>query len=150
MDLGEAFMGLFEETGEGLAAGALAFVVGAVEEGVDVGAKVLELLIEAGVDGIDVGAGIEPERDTALVGDDNDPETGLIELGNGLCDAREELKFIPAPDVVTFGHFAIDDAIAIEEDRFKGLGVAFELDGHDRASITTESGDEERERRRVR
>lgn len=108
----------------------------AVEKGVDVCAAKSELLIETQVDGIEIRAGVQAERDAALIGNNEGTHTGLIELCNGLRHTGEELKFIPTGNVVAFREFAVDDTVTIKKDRFNGLRAVLEVGVHDRASIT--------------
>jgi len=121
-DFGEVDLGLLKETGERFAAIAFALIVRAEVEAVDVGAGLSETLIQLDMDVIHVGGSVESEGDAALVGDNKDSKTGLIELGNRFWNAREQVEMLPAGDVLAFRHFAVDDAVAVEENRVQVLG----------------------------
>ena len=122
---------LFEEAGQRFAAVALAPVMRAEVKAVDVSAGDRQLSLELAVYGVHVRRGVEAEGDAALIGDDEDPESGLIETGDGLRHAGQEFELLPAGDVLAFGHFVVDDAVAIEKDgtesvaRLGGFGVVF-------------------------
>ncbi len=128
---------LIEEAGKRLAAVALGFVVWAEVEGVDVGVMSAEVLLEGCVDVEHVRRGVEAECDSALIGDDDDAESGAIELRDRVRHAGQRLEFAGGSDVTAFGHLAIEDAIAVEEDGVQGAGqnAVFEV-GH-AAMITT-------------
>lgn len=60
--------------------------------------------------------GYDPLADTCLVGDNQQPKTRLREPGDGTAGAWQELKLLPALDVVSPCAIPVDDAIAVEED----------------------------------
>ncbi len=68
------------------------------------------------MDGFDVGGCVEAEGDAALVGEDDYAQAGLIETGDGLGDAGEDLEAGPRGDVLAFRHFPVEDSVAVEED----------------------------------
>ena len=105
--------GLLEEPGERLPAVASGFVVGAEVEGVDVGAVGLEFALELVVDGADGGCVVEAEGDAALVGDDDDAEAGLVEAGDGLGNAGEQVEVRPGGDVAPFRQLLVEDSVAV-------------------------------------
>ena len=113
---GEVAEGLLEEAGLRLAAIALILVVWAVVEGVNAGAVGGEVFLEAGVEGVNIGCGVMPERDAALVGDDDDEGSGAVESGNCGFGAGQDVEVAPASNVGALGRFAVDDAVAVEED----------------------------------
>lgn len=117
--------GLVEESGSGLAAFALIFVVGAEVECVNARALGCEVLLELSVKRFDVGRCVVAEGNAALVGDDDDASAGAVERGDGGSGAGQEMEVAPMADVLAFGRLAVDDAVAIEEDAAnveQGLG----------------------------
>ncbi len=75
-----------------------------------------EGLLEGGVDGVNIGGCVEAERDAALVGDHDDTQSCLIEAGDGLGDAGENVEGGRGRDIVAFGHLLVQDTVAVEED----------------------------------
>lgn len=57
-------------------------------------------------------------RDAALVGDDDNVKTSVIEPGNGVGYTRQDLHILPARDVAPFRSLAIDDAVTVEKHCF--------------------------------
>jgi hypothetical protein len=100
--------------------------VGAEVETVDFCGVFGKILPELGVDGFDIGCGVEAEGDSALVGHDKDAQADLIKPGDGLGNAGEQVEVLPAGDILAFRHFAVDDAVAVEED---GLQAGTEIAG---------------------
>lgn len=115
-DLRELCDSLLEETGQGLTAVALSFVVRTDEECIDVRAGGGELALEGRVDGFDFRSGVETARDATLVGDHDGEKPGLIDAAQCLRHAGEHMEVVPASDVLTFLHFLVQNSIAIEED----------------------------------
>ena len=76
-----------KEAGQGFAAVALFFIVGAEVEAIHFGVKRGEGLLEILVNFLDGFGGVFAQGDAALVGDDQDTEAGLIELCDGLWNA---------------------------------------------------------------
>jgi len=113
-------LGLFEEAGERLAAVAFALVMRTEVEAVDSCAGLGEDGLQLGMDRVHISSGVEAEGDAALVGDDEDAQAGLVEPRDGLGDAGEQIEMLPAGDVLALGHFAVEDAIAVEEDGADG------------------------------
>ena len=122
LDFRELGLGLFEEAGQGLAAVALMLVVRAEVEAVDVGLAGGEQALQPGVDLVNVGGGIQAKTDAALVGDDEHAEPRLVEAGDGIWDAGEQFEVMPGSDILSLGHLAVDDPVAVEEDGFDGGG----------------------------
>jgi hypothetical protein len=61
--------------------------------------------------------GYDPFADSCLVGDDQEPKTCLREPDNCTTRARQEMKLLPALDVIPAWAIAVEDAIAVKEDR---------------------------------
>ena len=114
--IGEVCERLMEEAGEGLAAVALGFIVGAEVEGVDARTLGVEVSLEGGVDVEDIGCSVEAEGDAALIGDDEDAEADAVEFGDGCDHAGKWLELALGGDEAAFGHLAVDDSVAVEED----------------------------------
>ena len=68
------------------------------------------------MDMIYVGWGVEPEGDAALIGNDEDAQAGLIQLCDGFGNSWEQVKVLPGCDVLSLRHFAVENAIAVQED----------------------------------
>ena len=130
-DLRELRYRLLEEAGQGLAAVALALVVRADEKSVYMSAEAGEVLLEGGVDGVDVGEGVEAAGDAALVGDDQDEQTGAVEAGDGFSDAGEGMEFGGSADVAALGHLLVEYSVAVKEDGAEtGREAGGWLEGH--------------------
>lgn len=99
-----------------LAAVALVDVVWAVIETIDVRAVCGKVLLQPLVESLHVGCRVVPERDAALIGDDEDAPPGAVQRRDRCFDAGEEMEIAPATHVFTLGWLPVQDAIAIEED----------------------------------
>lgn len=143
-DLWKLFLRLFEETGKRFAAVALPFVVGAKVEAVHVCSGDRQDSLHLRVDVFYVRSRIATESDTTLIGDDKNAETGSIEPCNCFWNAGQQFKMAPAGDVLAFGHFPVDYAVAVKKDSTEseaeigglcavlgtGLSTVFWLDLH--------------------
>jgi hypothetical protein len=114
--LREIRKGLQEHSDPGFAAVALAFVMRAVVEGVDVRGADTKMFLESRMEGIDVRGRVESKGNAALVAHHDHAFAGDIERGDGCFSTGKELHILPVADVFAFRRLAVDDAIAIEED----------------------------------
>ena len=94
--------------------------VGAEIKAVDVGAVLLQQLLKARMDFVDIGNGIESQGNSALVGDDEDPQAGVVHPPNGVEHTRQGVKLFPAGYVASFWHLLVQNSVAVEEDRAQG------------------------------
>jgi len=108
---------LIKQARERLAAVALGLVMWAIVEAIDLCAVRLEMALQLGVDRVDIGGGVKTAGDAALVGDDDDPQSSMIQPRDGFGDAGEQAEFVRGSDVTAFRHFLVEDAVAVEEDR---------------------------------
>ncbi len=108
-------MGLIEKAGERLSAIALCLVVGTEIESVDVGIANFERIAESRVDVEHVCGSVKAETDAALVGDNENAQSGLIEFGDGFGNSGENVEFVWGGDVAAFRHLAIEHSIAVQK-----------------------------------
>ena len=114
-NFGELGLRLFEEARQRLAAVALVLVMGAKIKAVDVCFRFCQKGLKLGMDVLDIGSGVEAEGDAALVGDYDDAQAVSIQCGNRFRDAGKQVEVLPCGDVLAFGHFAVDDSVAVEK-----------------------------------
>lgn len=107
---------LLEESNFRFTAITLVFIVWAVVESVNPGLVLGEMLLQAQVQRLHVSRRVVAEGDAALVGDDDNPASGMIERGDSAFSPRQDMEIAPAPDVSVFGWLAVDHAVAVEED----------------------------------
>jgi len=103
----------------------LLLVVRAEVEAVDVSAGFCQDGLKLGMDVLDIGGGIEAEGDAALVGDNENTQTCLIELRDGFRHAGKQLEILPAGDVLVLRQFAVEDAVAVQKDSAQGGAKLF-------------------------
>lgn len=121
-NLREVGLRLLEEAWERLAAATFVLVVGTKIEGIDVRSLRFQVALECGVDGGHVGGAVESQGDAALIGDDDDSQSGAVELADRFLHAGQWLKFARRSYVAAFGHFLIQDAVAIKENGVQRAG----------------------------
>lgn len=106
---------LLKQSCSGLSAFALAFVVRAVIEGINMsfigGQMALEFLVQPA----HVIFRVESQSHAALVGNDDDDSPGCVERGDGLLCAGQWVEVTPPAHVFTFRRLAIDHSIAVKE-----------------------------------
>jgi len=124
--LSELSLRLLEEARQRLAAVTLPLVMRTEIEIVDMRAVLQQFHLQLVMDGDDIRSGIKSQRNAALVGHNQDSQSGLIELANSVRHAGEQFKVLPAGDVLTLRHFAVDDAVAVKKD---SLEIRAEIDG---------------------
>ncbi len=57
----------------------------------------------------------KPLRDTTLVANDKHQEPSIIEQADGLTHAGEKIHLLPTSDILAFGSFTVDYAVAIKK-----------------------------------
>ena len=108
---------LLEHAGARLAAVARVALVRAVVHGVDAPAGGRDCRAHARMDVREVGLGVAAEGDAALVRRHDDRHVQLRQHADPVQRARQEREFLPRGDVLALGGLAVDDAVAVEEDR---------------------------------
>lgn len=107
---------LVEHAGKRLSAIALAFLMRTDKEGVDAGAVRLQQFLKMLMHRFHICGRIKTTRDAALIRDDDDQQSRLVEVGNGLRHAGKYAKLFPAGNIHAFRSLLVQDAVAIEED----------------------------------
>ena len=118
-DLGKLATRLFKHAGKGLAAVAFQPVVRAVIECVDVGAVRHEQPLKGRMNGLNIRRGKPSQGDAALIRNDNHTQGGAIQFGNRFRHAGQHVKVRPPCNPLSFRHFFVQHAIAIEKDGAK-------------------------------
>ncbi len=95
------------------------------------GVIVDELLLERSVNVEDICGGVKAECDSALIRDDDDAQARAIEFRDRVRHAGQSLEFTDGSNEAAFGHLAIENAVAVEEDGVQGArqNAVFEV-GH--------------------
>jgi len=115
-DSGIVHYSLRIKPGEWLSACAFVLIVRAEIEPVNVRAVFGESSLEGFVNGVYIIIRVQPECDAALIGDNDHPRAGAVQLADGLGNTWENVEIAGSPNVPALGHFLIDHAIAVKED----------------------------------
>jgi len=84
-----------------------------VVDGVDPGAGSRQIRRHSAMHGLQLLDGQETFCDAALVADNNDQQTGILQQGYGFHNAWEDMQFFPVRNVLSFGGFSVDDSVTV-------------------------------------
>lgn len=115
VDLREVLLCLFVQPRQGLAALALILIVRTEVEGVYVCTMRPEQVVKASVEGFHVRGCVETKSDAALVGDDDNLQSGAIESREGPGYSGQDVEISPGGYVASLRHFLVQNAVTIEE-----------------------------------
>src|SRR4029077_15593095 len=108
-------LGLQQQSRERLATGARPRFVRADIDGVEMRPLSAQLLAQTLVDRFEIALAHETERDSALVGDQTDPDARVVEAPYRTAGAWEQAQLIRRRDVRAGIGLDVDGAVAIQE-----------------------------------